>query len=382
MSEDRLLRLLPFGLLALATAVAVAARPALGDAAAGLPATLALTGVTALWLLLLPTGQVGWWGRSALAFVLCWLNPFYAIFACVGFVDVFVLLKGPRLYAALALVAVTLAGAQSGGFPPDDRLQGIVFAALVLLNLGLVGYFGALAQHTEQRKDELERVNAELERVIAENERLHEQLLAQARRSGALEERQRLAREIHDTTAQSLAGIVAQLEASVGGERQERALTLARDALADARRSMLDLSPRGLDGASLVEALRDLVATWAREREVRADVVVTGDATPLHPEVEATVLRIAQESLTNVGKHARAQRVGVTLSYDDTEIVLDVRDDGVGFDPGAPRPTSSFGLRGMRQRAERLAGELEVESRPGDGTAFSLRLPALAREAA
>jgi signal transduction histidine kinase len=206
--------------------------------------------------------------------------------------------------------------------------------------------------------------------------------VTQARDSGVQEERARLAREIHDTLAQSLAGIVAQLEAAVGGERHERALGLARQALVDARRSMLDLSPGHLDGATLPEALQRAVAAWSGDREVRVDVVVVGDPVPLHPEVEATVLRIAQESLTNVAKHASASRVGVTLSYDGDEVVLDVRDDGVGFDASASPRSSSFGLRGMRQRVDRLAGDLTLESRPGRGTAVSVRLPALAREAA
>ena len=102
----------------------------------------------------------------------------------------------------------------------------------------------------------------------------------------------------------------------------------------------------------------------------------------LHPEVEATLLRITQESLSNVGKHADATRVGVTLTYDDDEVILDVRDDGVGFDPTAPERPTSFGLRGMRQRADRLAGALDVETAPGAGTAVCVRLPALERSAA
>jgi signal transduction histidine kinase len=239
-----------------------------------------------------------------------------------------------------------------------------------------------MSLRTEQRADDLGRLNAELEAALVENDVLHRQLLVQARAAGVQEERARLAREIHDTLAQSLAGIVTQLEASVGGERQERALALARQALAEARRSVLDLSPGDLDGATLPEALEGVVAVWAGEHAVRAEVVVTGDPVPLHPEVEATVLRIAQETLTNVAKHAGARRVGVTLSFDGDEVVLDARDDGVGFDADAPAGSSSFGLRGMRQRAARLAGDLTLESRPGRGTAVSVRLPALAREAA
>jgi signal transduction histidine kinase len=145
---------------------------------------------------------------------------------------------------------------------------------------------------------------------------------------------------------------------------------------------MLDLSPGDLDGTSLAEALSCVVAAWSAEQSVRADAVVVGDPVALHPEVEATVLRIAQESLANVAKHAGAGRVGVTLSYDGDEVVLDVRDDGIGFDVEAPTEPSSFGLRGMRQRVARLAGDLTLESDRGRGTAVSARLPALAREAA
>jgi signal transduction histidine kinase len=119
------------------------------------------------------------------------------------------------------------------------------------------------------------------------------------------------------------------------------------------------------------------VAGWVTHHPIRMDVVVTGDVRPLHPEVEATLLRIVQEALSNIAKHARASRVGVTLTYLDHELALDVRDDGCGFDPCIPHRSGSFGLRSMRQRAELVAGVLEIESHPGDGTALSVRLPAI-----
>jgi signal transduction histidine kinase len=145
---------------------------------------------------------------------------------------------------------------------------------------------------------------------------------------------------------------------------------------------VLDLAPSDLDGATLPQALGAVVRSWTAERNVRCDLVVTGEQVALHPEVEATVLRVAQESLSNVARHADAGRVGVTLSYDGDHVMLDVRDDGIGFDADDGPAHGSFGLRGMRQRAERLAGVLAVESRPGSGCAVSLCLPALAREAA
>lgn len=382
MSEERLLRLLPLGLLALATVIATGVAPSLGDAAADVRLTLALSAVTAAWCWWAPAGRAHWWVRSLLAFALCWLNPLYAIFAFFGFIDLFEYFKGSSRVVPLSLVAVTQAGAQSGGLPPRETWQAIAFLGLVVVNGGCAHLFARIGERTEERAEELTRVNAALEQVMADNAALQEQLVTQARAAGVQEERQRLAREIHDTTAQSLAGIVTQLEAAVGGERHERALALARHALAEARRSMLDLSPADLDGADLPDAVRGVVNAWSTEHGVRADAVVVGDPVPLHPEVEATVLRIAQESLQNVAKHAGATRVGVTLSYDGDEVVLDVRDDGVGFDLAAPTESSSFGLRGMRQRVARLAGDLTLESDPGRGTAISARLPALAREAA
>jgi signal transduction histidine kinase len=382
-TEDKWLTWLPFGLLGLATLVSTAAAPALGDAAADVRWTLALTAVTAAWMLTTPRpGPVNYTGRTALAFVLTWMNPFYAIFGVAGFFDVYDSLKGRWVYVAMLAVGITQAGSQSGGFPPDDAAQAWVFVALIGLNAGLATAFMRISLRTEQRTVDLEQLNADLEAALLENQDLQARLVSQAREAGVQEERARLAREIHDTLAQSLAGIVTQLEASVGGERQERALGLARHALAEARRSMLDLSPGDLEGATLPDALSCVVAAWSAEHAVRADAVVVGDPVPLHPEVEATVIRIAQESLTNVAKHADAARVGVTLSYDGDEVVLDVRDDGTGFDVDAPAGSSSFGLRGMRQRVARLAGELTLESMAGRGTAVSARLPALAREAA
>jgi signal transduction histidine kinase len=117
---------------------------------------------------------------------------------------------------------------------------------------------------------------------------------------------------------------------------------------------------------------------------VPGEVETTGDARALHPEVEVTLLRVAQEALANVAKHADASRAGVTLSYMEDVVSLDVRDDGAGFVPPAVPAASNgspagggFGLIAMRQRVSRLAGQLEIESEPGTGTAVSASLPAI-----
>src|SRR6202012_5667595 len=228
--------------------------------------------------------------------------------------------------------------------------------------------------------------NRRLEATIAETPGLQAQLLVQAREAGAGDERQRLAREIHDTLAQGLTGIITQLEAAqqtrAEAERERRitnAKRLARDSLAEARRSVQALRPQALEDARLPEALAAEGARWSATSGVTAEVEVTGEARPLHPEVEVTLLRVAQEALANVAKHARASRAGVTLAYIGDVVTLDVRDDGAGFAPGngASPSGGGFGLIAMRQRVQRLAGQLEVESEPGTGTAISASVPAI-----
>jgi len=178
--------------------------------------------------------------------------------------------------------------------------------------------------------------------MMAENTGLQAQLLVQAREAGAGDERQRMAREIHDTLAQGLTGIITQLEAAQqtpnDAERERRidnAKRLARHSLAEARRSVQALRPQALENSRLPEALADEVARWSVTSGVAGEVKTTGDARALHPEVEVTLLRVAQEALANVAKHAGASRAGVTLSYMEDVVSLDVRDDGVGFDRAA-----------------------------------------------
>lgn len=407
-SDDRWQRAftyLPFPLLALAALVGLT----VGPTAFGAPSRerlvveLVLVVVTVAWMWWWTIAHPGWRddptrmrihyvGRTVLALGLVTVNPFYCIFAWIGFLDLG-WFRGRAAYVAVGVTAIAMAGGQSGALPPESAPQAGLFAALWLLNLGLASmamrFHHAVERTSIDRAEairDLERLNADLEQTLAENVALQETVAAQARVAGVQEERQRLAREIHDTIAQSLAGILAQLQAAQQegdpGGRIGRATELTREALAEARRSVRALAPAPLTGGVLTEAMEELVGRWDADHPARATVVITGEVRPLHPEVEATVLRIAQEALVNVAKHARAGRVGVTLTYDGAEVILDVRDDGCGFDQRRPAASTSFGLRGMRQRTERLAGVLELETEPGGGTALSLRLPALDRSAA
>jgi signal transduction histidine kinase len=343
-------------------------------------------------------------GLVAFIAVLTIRSPWYAFFTWIGFLYAFRLLAGPWRWIASAVVAVFFAMAQDGGFHRPTASTVVIWLLLACVDVALVGFFVMVGFKTEEQNQarkgmiaELAEANQRLEQIMAENTGLQAQLLTQAREAGAGDERQRMAREIHDTLAQGLTGIITQLEAarqtSSDAERQRRignATRLARDSLAEARRSVQALRPQALEGSRLPEALAGEVSRWSATSGVPAEIEVTGEARALHPEVEVTVLRVAQEALANVAKHAGASRAGVTLSYMEDVVTLDVRDDGAGFagpangtgtatadEAGGSHAQGGFGLIAMRQRVNRLAGQLEIESEPGAGTAVSASLPAI-----
>jgi signal transduction histidine kinase len=224
------------------------------------------------------------------------------------------------------------------------------------------------------------------------------QFAAEGRELAVLEERTRLAREIHDTLAQQLTGIVLQLEAAEAlqsrkdGERARELMVAAREqarlALQEARRSVWNLRPMPLEAAGLTAAV-SLEADRFGSRSGMA-VTVRNDGVPRHlalsPQAEVAVFRILQEALANAGQHSGASRVDVELRAADGELALTVSDDGSGFDaaieglPGADG--DSFGLVGMRERARLIGGEFEVTSRPAGGTTISVRVPLEQQEAA
>ncbi|HEX2047282.1 MAG TPA: sensor histidine kinase [Acidimicrobiales bacterium] len=211
-------------------------------------------------------------------------------------------------------------------------------------------------------------------------------LVEQARHTGVLEERARLAREIHDTLAQGFVSVLTQLEAAASAlsrapgevvERVERAHDIARASLGEARRSVEALRPAALEAAPLPEALERVVGRWSEDAEVAAQVTVTGEPVPLPPGAEVTLLRATQEALANVARHAKASSVTVTLSFLGDDVVLDVHDDGRGFDPAAPRERSDggFGLEALRQRVGASGGFFGLESELGQGTTLTVHLP-------
>ncbi|OLC30825.1 MAG: hypothetical protein AUH31_03850 [Armatimonadetes bacterium 13_1_40CM_64_14] len=213
--------------------------------------------------------------------------------------------------------------------------------------------------------------------VAAENARLFEQV----REKAILEERQRLARELHDSVSQALYGIalgartareLLNREPAQAAEPLDYVLSLAEAGLAEMRALIFELHPEALETEGLVAALTKQIES-ARVRhslEVHADWCGEPE---LPYEVKEAIYRIAQEALNNITKHARARRVDIRMQCSSDEVTLEVRDDGTGFaEESFP---GHLGLRSMRERAKKIGGTLDVESAPSQGTCVRVRIP-------
>jgi two-component system NarL family sensor kinase len=210
-------------------------------------------------------------------------------------------------------------------------------------------------------------------------------LYARSAEYGAAEERSRLAREIHDTLAQGLAGITLQLETAdailEGGANAEQvrsllsnALALARSNLEEARRSVLDLRAAPLEGRSLSEALAELAAAYTARGGLKVAFSQAGAGRQLPLRIEVGLYRIAQEALANAERHANASSARLNLVFLAGQIQLTISDDGQGFDPDQV-PPGHFGLVGLNERARLLAGSLRIGSQPGKGTKIEIAVP-------
>ncbi|MEV5538968.1 sensor histidine kinase [Saccharopolyspora shandongensis] len=277
------------------------------------------------------------------------------------------LLRPKPLIIAVVLLTATVIFGQLRLAPRFEVVDVLVPLAVATMATAV---FLELRWESERRKaliDQLVRTRGEL---------------AEAQREAGISwERERLAREIHDTIAQGLSSIRMLLQAAErGGDTNEhvrRAGEVAENNLAEARRFVRGLAPAALERQSLPEALRELADRTAAESGVEVRFEVVGEPLPTSAADDAVLLRVAQGALANVREHSAARIAGVTLSYLDDSVTLDVRDDGTGFDPAAPQSGTGrgYGLSGMRARVEQSGGTLAVESRPGEGTAVAATLP-------
>lgn len=236
-------------------------------------------------------------------------------------------------------------------------------------------------QQRDFRPEELE-----LAQALANQAMLAMQLMRlseASRRSAVVGERNRLAREVHDTLAQGFTGVIVQLEAAGEAMAQnlpekvsghlERASSLARESLQEARRSVKALRPQALEENSLKAALTDLFAKITSDTSVSAKLTFDGEPRQLPPEWENNILRISQEVLTNAVRYSQATEFHGRLAFDNQGVSLHLRDNGIGFDPEGRH--EGFGLQGIRERAETMGGQLAILSKSGKGTSISIILP-------
>ncbi|GAA3470635.1 sensor histidine kinase [Nonomuraea roseola] len=291
-----------------------------------------------------------------------WL-AFPLFFACLHLLPLRVALPGVVLLTAAAIAAT---GWHAGAVTPPQVI-GPTIGAVVATLMALV--YKALYSESEQRR-------LLIEDVVSTRSRL----LRMEGESARLAERERLAREIHDTLAQGMSSIILLLRAArrdlsdlpYDAERHiTEAERAAQDNLEEARNFVRALAPPALQHASLTTALRRISDTAAASTGTQVRFEVSGAAVPLPAEYDLALLRIAQGALGNVSRHSAAEHANVTLTYLEDMIALDVYDDGRGFDA----TVTGYGLRAMRDRVTALGGTLTVESSPGEGTAVAATLP-------
>lgn len=300
-----------------------------------------------------------------------------ATLQCVGFPLIWTLIARTRdtIYANIAMAVCVGVGTWIGtGRTTEGLVVAVVIETISLaFSLALGFWITAISERSNERG-----------RLIVELETAQARLAALSRDAGAGEERERLAREIHDTIAQDLTGIVLTAQRGLrelnDGHSAEAAAQLgileenARNALAETRALVASGSAVGVDRGGLAPALRRLGERFARETGIAVSVHAddTG-AVDIDRDGEVVLLRCAQEALANVRKHSTATTAELTLSVDVARATVTVCDNGRGFD--AAGATSGFGLEGMRERLAFVHGELAVRSTPGGGTTLVATLP-------
>ncbi len=271
-------------------------------------------------------------------------------------------------------------------FPWRARLLAHGVVTILIVPMLIAGQVAGVIgiRFTQERQFRAEEM--ELAQALANQAMLAIQLTrlsSQSRQSAVMAERNRMARDIHDTLAQGFTSVILQLEAveeamsqrlaAKAGEHLTRAGELARESLREARRSVRALRPQTLEEKDLCEALRGLIQKLTTGTPLQADFNVQGKPRELPLDWEENLLHIGQEVLTNVLRHAQASKFSVQLAFDDAEVRLSLRDDGSGFDPA--RRHDGFGLQGMRERVQGMGGQLAIQSAKGEGTAISIVLP-------
>lgn len=350
--------------------------------ASSIPLTIVLfTGRLALAIIDPPLGP-----RAGAAFIAVNLavtlagsmfNPLLSIYGFAGYVDLERYIPTRFRMPAVIATALVIAAGQTGGLPGVVGLP-LLYVLLAAVNVAIALMMFGRARDRERQMREREEAAVALARAHEANAELHRQLADSARERGVAEERARLSRELHDTVAQGIVGVIRQLDAidetaldAEARARVERAASAARDCLVDARRAVRELAPRELSERPFLDAVHDVARTWARANRIAIEADLE-DAPETSPH-ESTVLRIVQEALTNIARHASARSVRLTLAASGEGLELAIDDDGVGFDPA--KPTAGLGLAGMAARIREVSGTFEIDSAPHEGCRIMVRIP-------
>lgn len=324
-----------------------------------------------------PQAMVFFWANLSLAAVAIVMSPVFGLYMFISYYETAQLPGHAQQIAGLVGTAAVISIGQLGGIR-SPIFTPLFYGLFVLVNLGIAALMMFLDRTRAALTEEVAAANAELRAEQERTESLRDRLLAQARDAGIQEERSRLSREIHDTVAQDLVAIIAQLDAARdadGEDERVRRLAVvelaARDALAEARRAVHALASPRLDDADLSRALRDYLRQWGAAAGVARTLRIDGVASiGAHDD---DLFRVAQESLANVARHSHATSVQVTLAFGADTVVLTVQDDGEGFD--AETTPHGHGLTGMRERLARIGGSMVLMSEPGSGTTVVARVP-------
>ena len=318
-------------------------------------------GLAALWLGVLTV----LWGIASYAVAPDFVWLAFPLF----FLYLFLL---PLRFGLLAVVVVT--SIAIAALARDDALEvgeviGPIVGAIVA-SISAVSYRGLSDEHKRTQK------------LLAELEAARDKIAEAERERGALDERRRVAREVHDTIAQGLSSIIllaraAELNPDEGADRIAQIADIAQANLNDARRIVSALSPAELDDDPLPAAIDGVVRRVAEASDVNAWFVCVGDASRLPLDQEVSFLRVAQGALANVAAHSEASRCEVVLTFEQEATTLVVADDGLGYDPQAPHRISDtgFGIAVMEDRVSDVGGTLVIETNRGNGTTVTAKIP-------
>jgi len=301
----------------------------------------------------------GIWGLVILLLVplilVSWQYSFRAVVAYIAGTAIFELIFTVPTAARIGIDVPTLIGV-------------VVVRSLLFLLIGSI--IVRLMKAQREQREALARANIELARHATTIEQL-----------ATSRERNRLARELHDTLAHTLSGLAVQLEAIISiGEEDPRAiqgmleqsLTTTRNGLQEARRAIQALRASPLEDMGLVLALRNLATSTSERANLDLDLLLPERIEDLDPTLEQGLYRIAEQAITNVAQHANATHMRVRLTREDRRLEMRISDDGCGFDPENVEREGRYGIQGMRERAKMIGGDLEIISQPGEGTSIQL----------